>query len=105
MQNISRYKQKIRKTSNAIHPKINDINFFDFVDKYITEQSSDLHLHLNFRTKVHAKIMFIHKNHEDVIQLSTDHNGVPQLHACLTKHIASPNGVEWTKVKTDCKKV
>jgi len=36
--------------------------------------------------------MLMHKNHEDVIKLlPTDHhNGVPQLHVCPTKHIASP---------------
>jgi len=39
--------------------------------------------------------MLMHKNHEDVIKLlPTDHhNGVPQLHVCPTKHIASPG--EW----------
>jgi len=26
--------------------------------------------------------MFIHINHEDAIQLPTDHNGVPQLYVC-----------------------
>jgi len=43
-------------------------------------------------------IYFIHTNHEDVIQLPMDHNGVPQLHVCPTKHIASPNEVELAKV-------
>jgi len=33
-----------------------------------------------------------------------DHNEVPQLHACPTGHIASPNEVEKAKVKTEYKK-
>jgi len=41
-----------------------------------------------------AKTIFMHKNHEDAVQLSTDHSGVPQLHVGPTKHIASPNEVE-----------
>jgi len=37
--------------------------------------------------------MFIHKNHEDAIaiQLPTDHNGVPPLCVCPTRHTAPQN--------------
>jgi len=34
-----------------------------------------------------AKTIFIHKNHEDVMQLPTGHSGVPQLDVGPTKHI------------------
>jgi len=38
--------------------------------------------------------MFSQKNYEDVIQLPMNHNGIPQLHVCPTRHTASPNDVE-----------
>jgi len=48
--------------------------------------------------------MFIHTNHEEIIQLPIDHNhGVPQLQICPTRHIASPNEVEEAEVETDYK--
>jgi len=34
-----------------------------------------------------AKTIFTHRNHEDVIQLSMNHSGVPQLHVGPTERI------------------
>jgi len=39
-------------------------------------------------------MMFIHTNHEEVIELPTDRNGVPSLHVCPTRQIASPMGLK-----------
>jgi len=50
--------------------------------------------HNIIRTKTRAKTVFIHKNHEDVIHLPTEHNGVPPFHVCPTRHIAPPNEFE-----------
>jgi len=49
--------------------------------------------------------MFIYKNHELVMQLPMDHNGVRSLYVCPTRHIVSPNEVEETKVYANYKKV
>jgi len=52
-----------------------------------------------------AKIISIHKNHKDELQLPTDHSGVPHLHISSTKHKASPNEVGQAEVETDYKNV
>jgi len=41
--------------------------------------------------------MFIHTNHEEVIELPTDHDGIPSLHVCHTRHIVLVYEVEETK--------
>jgi len=48
--------------------------------------------------------MFIHTNRKEVIQLPMEHIGVPHLQVGPTRHIASPNEVEETKVETNYKK-
>jgi len=42
--------------------------------------------------------MFIHTNNEEVIELPTDHNRVPSLHLCSTRHIVSLNYVDKKRV-------
>jgi len=43
--------------------------------------------------------MFNNKNHEEVLELSTDHiNLLPSLHVCPTRYLSSPNEVEETKI-------
>jgi len=55
--------------------------------------------------KARAKTVFIHKNHEDVIQLPTDNNGVTLLYVRPTRDIVPPNEVEWAEVKADYNKL
>jgi len=48
--------------------------------------------------------IFYQPNHEETIQLSMNHYGLPHLHVCSAGHISYPNEVEETRLETDCKR-